>query len=121
MAAPGWLKLNLDVAIQLNGPYIAISIIDFSNSVCIVYIERLVAINLPFFGEAFTLTKATILAKKYRWNHIVFECDSLVLCRDVLSHEQPQHAATSTMVAHIRNCLEEFNFSMEDCLSADEL
>lgn len=56
-------------------------------------------------GEAFTLVEAMSLATRKKWNQVEFECDSLVLCSDVLFANPPHCWAISTMVEHIRATL----------------
>lgn len=58
----GWLKVNMDVAIRQNGSYIAIFVRDSYSSLCLVYIERLVAMD-PIVREAFVLAEAVSLAQ----------------------------------------------------------
>lgn len=50
----------------------------------------------------------TSLAKRLKWNKVLLECDSLVLCKDVPSSEPSQCWAISSMVEHIQHCWEEF-------------
>ncbi|KAB1201744.1 hypothetical protein CJ030_MR2G023038 [Morella rubra] len=100
----GWLKVNMDVAIRQNGSYIAIFVRDSYSSLCLVYIERLVAMD-PIVREAFAWAEAVSLARWLKWDKVLFECDSLLVCKDVLFGEPPQLWAASGMVEHIWFCL----------------
>ncbi|KAB1215964.1 hypothetical protein CJ030_MR4G023636 [Morella rubra] len=101
------LKLNTNVVIRLFGSYIAVSFKDSFSSLCMAYTERFGAID-PLVGEAVALAEATLLAKWHRWNRVVFESDSFVLCDAVSSSAQPQLWAISALISHIRCCLDEF-------------
>lgn len=56
-----------------------------------------------------TLSRRLSLARSHGWTRVVFLSDLLVLCDDVLSSDQPQLWAISSLVAHIRTSLEEFS------------
>lgn len=60
------------------------------------YMERLVAMD-PLVGEACALVVAVELARRERWSWVVFESDSLVLCKEVLLDEQPSWAIASSV------------------------
>lgn len=51
-----------------------------------VYTECLVTID-PVVGEAFALAEAVSLARRLNWTNVPFECDSLLLCKDVFFGE----------------------------------
>lgn len=101
-----WLKINTDVVIRRHELYIAISVIDYCSSLCFVYMEQLVATD-PVVGEAFDLAEAMLLAMRRGWGKVLFECDSLLLCKDVNSLEPSSLWAAAGMVEYIRRCLEE--------------
>lgn len=61
----GWLKVNTDVAIRQFKLYIAISMRDSSNSLCMTYSEGLVAMD-PLVGEPCALVEALKLAKGHQ-------------------------------------------------------
>lgn len=71
-----------------------------------IYTERLVAMNL-IVGKAFALVAAASLSRRLGWDKVLFECDSFVVCKDVLSMESSLLWAASGMVDHVRQCLEE--------------
>lgn len=102
----GWLKCNSDVAIRQDGSYIVVSLRDSSSSLCMIYTERLVAMD-PVVGEAFVLAEAVSLAWRLGWSQVLIECNSLVLCKDILSTEPSILWAASGMVEHVWRCLEE--------------
>lgn len=101
----GWLKVSTDVAIRSSESYTAISVRDSHNSLCLAYTERLVAIDL-LFGETFTLVEAVRMAVSQAWSRVVFECDSLVLCKDIISQDPPSVGAILPLVEFIRSFLQ---------------
>ncbi|KAB1208754.1 hypothetical protein CJ030_MR6G005863 [Morella rubra] len=103
----GRLKFNSDVVIRSNGSYIAISVRDSLSSLCMVYTERFAAID-PLVGEALAMVEAMELARRNNWLCVDFECDSLILCKEVLSAERTSCWAIEASVAQIRRDLVEF-------------
>lgn len=101
----GFLKLNSDVAIRPNGSYIAI-VRDSSNSLCMAYIERLVAMDV-LVGEASALAEAVALARRRKWLCVEMETDSLVLYKEVVC-EAPPSWEIASLVEFIRLGLREF-------------
>lgn len=97
----GWLKVNTDVAIRSHGFYIIISIRDSLNSFCMVYTERLTAMNL-LVDKSLALTEALALAKRQKWAQVNFEYDSLILCKEILSSEPPTCWAIAAIVEFIK-------------------
>lgn len=91
-----FLKLNLDIAVRSNGSYIAISVRDSFSSLWKIYMERLAAID-SIVGETFALAEGVSLACKRNWCRAVFECDSLLLCKDILSADQPSLWVVATL------------------------
>lgn len=100
----GWLKINTNVVIRHNGSYVTISVRDFYSFLCMVYTKRLVTMDL-IVRETFVLTKAASLARKLNWGKFLFECDFLVVYKDVISLKPFQLWAASGMVNLIRECL----------------
>lgn len=49
-----------------------------------VYTRHFSAMD-PLVGEAFVMAEAVNLGKYKKWNRVVFEYDSLILCREILS------------------------------------
>lgn len=70
------------------------------------YTKRLGAID-PLVGEAFALTEVVVLAHRHLWCKAVFECHSLILCKEVLLREPPQCWEIEQMTEFIRRGLEE--------------
>ncbi|KAB1207014.1 hypothetical protein CJ030_MR7G008070 [Morella rubra] len=70
------------------------------------YTERLATID-PLIGEAFALAESAMLARRHKWSKVIFECNSLVVCNVVLSHEPCRFWAIADLVAHIRWCFGE--------------
>lgn len=68
--------------------------------------ERFVAID-PLVGEACALVEATDLARKMKWSRVEFECNSLVLCKEIVEDGSPSWPIAS-LVVKIRRGLEEF-------------
>lgn len=98
------MKINTNVAVRHNGSYVTISVRDFYSFFCIVYTERFVAMDL-IVRETFVLAEAASLAGKLNWGKVLFERDSLMVCKDVISLEPSQLWAASGMVNLIRECL----------------
>lgn len=103
----GWLIVNSDVAIRPNRSYIAISVRDFLSSLYMLYTECFAAMN-PLVGEVVALVKAFSVARHCQWKPMEFECDSLVLCKEVLSSVSPICWAIESLVVQIRSGLGEF-------------
>lgn len=97
----GWLKVNTDVAIRFHEFYITISIRDSLNFLCMVYTERLATMDL-WIGKSLALVEALALAKRQKWARVNFKCDSLILCKKIISFEPPTCWAVAAIVEFIR-------------------
>lgn len=68
--------------------------------------ERFAAID-RLVGEACALVEATDLARRMKWSRVEFECNSLVLGKEILEDGSPSWPIAS-LVVKIRRGLEEF-------------
>lgn len=90
-----------------NGSYIVISVRDSLSFLCMAYIEHLAAMD-PLVGEALALVEAMVLARRFQWLRVNFECDSLLLCKEVHSSTSPSWAIAD-LVGVLRAGLLEFS------------